>query len=164
MEQTETLPALTNAPYGGPPVRPQIDGHRVEAILAARMPTVPEDVAADVLERLGNGETLTAIGHSIGISHGAMRFRLQQSEIMRAAFARARISQAAALADKIILLAWRAIDEPKNSNGIRVAIEAIKWSCATIDPQRYGQQPQIGITADQVSVTIAGLDQSKPQV
>jgi len=89
-----------------------------------------------VLERMSNGEILTAICAEIGVTHSAFSLKAEREPEFGARYARARAAQAHALAADAVRIA----DTEKDAAIGRNRIDARKWLAARIDPANYGDK------------------------
>jgi hypothetical protein len=97
-----------------------------------------EAVMERICERIAAGESLRSICRDQGMPPAAtIRRWLRDSEIFRAAYARAREDRADILADEIIEIADRA----EGPTAARLQVEARKWAAAKLAPKRYGEKP-----------------------
>jgi len=95
-----------------------------------------EELAEDILERLGNGESMVQICASEDMPglRTVMRWA-NENEDFGTGYARAREAQAEVMDDKILQAAKTATDDPQAA---RVQIEAYKWRAAKLAPKKYG--------------------------
>ncbi len=92
----------------------------------------------DVLERMADGEILTAICKEIGYRVSAFSMLAQRNAEFGERYAQARQAQAHALAMDVIRIA----DEEPDPAKARVRCDARKWVAARIDPKNYGDRMQ----------------------
>ncbi len=92
----------------------------------------------DVLERMANGEILSAICKDIGYKPGAFSMLAERNAEFSERYARARQAQAHALAMDVVRIA----DEEPDPARARVRCDARKWVAARLDPKNYGDRMQ----------------------
>jgi hypothetical protein len=90
----------------------------------------------DVLERMANGEILTAICKEIGYKVNTFSSLAARDAEFGERYARARQEQAHALAMDVVRIA----DEEPDPARARVRCDARKWVAARIDPDNYGER------------------------
>jgi hypothetical protein len=96
------------------------------------------DLLNDVLERMANGEILTAICKEIGYKVNTFSSLAARDAEFGERYARAREAQAHALAMDVVRIA----DEEPDPARARVRCDARKWVAARIDPKNYGDRMQ----------------------
>lgn len=117
-----------------------------------------EDIRAELLSRLANGESLRAICKSPRMPAWATVGRwLEDDADFRAQYARARETQADAIFDEILEIADEATGETVNQ--ARLRIDARKWMAGKLRPKKYGDKLAIGGADDLPPVQT--LDASK---
>lgn len=120
------------------------------------------EVAAEICERLANGESLRGICAGEDMPGMSTVFRwLGENETFREQYARAREAQADTLADEIVHIAdtpmegatvtskeWG--DEVKRGDMIehrKLRVDARKWFAAKLAPKKYGDKQQVDLNA-----------------
>lgn len=112
----------------------------------ARPSEFTQEVADHICERLSDGESLRSICRDAEFPDKATVFRwLAVNKEFRDQYARARETQADAIADEILNIA----DEADDAAKARVQIDARKWLAGKLRPKVYG---------DKVSQEITGAD------
>ena len=110
-----------------------------------------------VLNRMMDGEILSAICREVGFSAGAFHMLANRDERFREKFARARLLSAHALADDVVRLA----DECTDPAQLRITENRCtqrKWLAGKYNSAVYGDKPQ------DVNVTISLRDLIKASV
>ena len=117
-------------------------------------------VADAVLERMWDGEILTAICRDYDLTPGAFAHKAEHDEVFAQRYARARQEQAHALAMDVVRIA----DEETDPHRARVRCDARKWVAARIDPKNYGDKSTTALTgADGVPlIPVLNVVLSKP--
>lgn len=111
-----------------------------------------QEMADLICDRLANGESLRKICRDAGIPSQPTIFRwIGANEEFRKQYARARETQADAIADEILNIADEAVDPAK----ARVQIDARKWLAGKMRPKIYG---------DKVLQEITGVDGGPVQI
>lgn len=97
-----------------------------------------EDVAAEILERLAEGESLRSICEDAGMPTRAAvhLWVLADREGFSVRYARARAIQAEVLAEEILDIA----DTEPDVQRARLKIDAIKWYSSKVAPKRFGDR------------------------
>lgn len=113
------------------------------------------DVA--ILDRIANGETVSAIARSIGYSRNLLAQHLNRDEQAKALLARARETGADAMAEQTIDLADSA--QPTSANVTRLQIEQRKWFASKVLPDTYGEKNQATITVNVNTLHLEALKQ-----
>ena len=152
----EPIGTLADGVAALPPERRDI---KPETVAGARPPGRPslytDDLAAEICERIADGETLTAICQEPDKpNRRTVRRWMLDNEPFRLAYARARIEHAHALADEIEDKARSATKEgAANPQAIRVALDGLKWIASRVLPSAYGDR----VTVEQVTKPAAEL-------
>jgi hypothetical protein len=105
-------------------------------------PELPAELVESVLDRMADGEILTAICREIGCRPSAFSMRAARNKEFGERYARAREAQAAAIADDVV----RIVDEetdPEFSTLAAARSNARKWLASRIDPAKFGDKRQI---------------------
>lgn len=123
-----------------------------------------EEIAALILERLADGESLRTICSTDDMPHRSTVFRwLSQNEEFRDQYAHAREEQADALFDELLEIAddgrndWmerknkddQNIGWVENGEALRrsaLRIEARKWMASKLLPKKYGDRSQMEVS------------------
>lgn len=101
------------------------------------MPTLDDQIIETILERISNGEILTAVCAELGCRPSIMLHRADRDpSFWGERYTRARRLQAAALAEDVV----RITDEEKDPQRARVRSDARKWLAARLDPARFGDK------------------------
>ena len=112
----------------------------------ARPSNFTQDVADHICDRLAEGESLRSICREPAFPNKSTVFRwLAANETFRDQYARARESQADAIADEILNIA----DEAEDAAKARLQVDARKWLAGKLRPKIYG---------DKVSTEVTGAD------
>lgn len=112
---------------------------------AGRPSTYTPELAAMILERMSEGEFVQEICAEEGMPHVGTLWRWREARPeFREAYARARLAQADAIAERGFLRAWNA----KDAQIDRLAFDAAKWISAKLDPRNYGDKQVIAGDAD----------------
>jgi len=107
-----------------------------------RPSTYTPDLAATILERIGEGELVTEICGEPGMPARGTLFRWELAHPeFRDAYMRARVRQAQAVAERAILDAKGATAE--NHAAQRLKYDAQRWLSGKLDPKRYGDKMQV---------------------
>lgn len=128
----------------------------------ARPSNYTQEMADLICDRLANGESLRSICRD-DVSPGQTTvFRwLAANDEFRKQYARARESQADAIADEILNIADEAVDPAK----ARVQIDARKWLAGKMRPKVYGDKVLTEVTgADGGPVQITRIELVAPVV
>lgn len=118
--------------------------------LAAQLPLAPAsairyspDLAAAIILRVANGETLTAVCREIGMDRTTFNSWVVAYPELREAWMAARRVKAGALFDEALDIARDLKENRKDAvqvNALRVATETLKWAAAKLSPQEYGDK------------------------
>ena len=92
-----------------------------------------------VLERMANGEILTAIAREIGYTAGAFSMLADRDPAFRERYARARILQAAAVAEDVVRIVDDE-DDPERAQLARNRADARKWLASKLDPAKFSDK------------------------
>jgi hypothetical protein len=95
-----------------------------------------------VLERMANGEILTAICVEIGVTPGAFSHYAARDADFGQRYAHARKMQAAAIAEDVV----RVADEEDDPAKGRVRSDARKWLASRLDPEKFGDRNKTELT------------------
>lgn len=134
----------------------------VAGVIMARPSNYTQEMADLICDRLANGESLRSICRD-DVSPGQTTvFRwLAANDEFRKQYARARESQADAIADEILNIADEAVDPAK----ARVQIDARKWLAGKMRPKVYGDKVLTEVTgADGGPVQITRIELVAPVV
>lgn len=101
----------------------------------------PELIDA-VLDRMADGEILTAICAEIGFKPSAFSMKAARDPAFRERYERARKEQAATLAEDVV----RVSDEEDDPAKGRVRADARKWLASRIDPEKFGDKSKTEVT------------------
>jgi methionine synthase II (cobalamin-independent) len=116
----------------------------------ARPSDFTQEMADHICERLAEGESLRSICVDEMFPGKSTVFRwLASNKDFRDQYARARETQADAIADEILNIA----DDAEDAAKARVQIDARKWLAGKLRPKVYG---------DKQSVTVSGDDDADP--
>ena len=99
-------------------------------------PKITPDIADQVLERMRDGEILTAICREYDLRPSAFSNKAERDPEFGERYARARKEQAHAMAMDVVRIA----DEEPDPQRARVRCDARKWVAARIDPKNYGDR------------------------
>lgn len=109
----------------------------VAGVIMARPSDFTQEMADHICERLSEGESLRSICRDAGFPDKATVFRwLIANKEFRDQYARARETQADAIADEILNIA----DEAEDAAKARVQIDARKWLAGKLRPKVYGDK------------------------
>ena len=99
--------------------------------------TYCEDIAADICERIADGESLRSICRDSKMPTKSTVFKwLVENEAFSDQYARARECQADSFVDDITDIA----DTEDDSTRARVRIDARKWASSKLAPKKYGDK------------------------
>lgn len=98
-----------------------------------------EAVMAKVCQRIALGELVDAAAKAEGVDRVTVWRWTEEDDAMRNAYARARESQAHAMAEAVIALAD---NEEIPADSRRVRVDARKWLTSKIAPRVYGDRQQ----------------------
>jgi hypothetical protein len=113
--------------------------------LNPQMPSILHDkpeLIETVLQRMADGEVLSAVCDEMGFSISAFSHYCLRNEELAARYTRAREMQAASMASDVVRIA----DEDPDPQRARVRTDARKWLAARIDPRNYGDRSQVAHT------------------
>lgn len=112
----------------------------------ARPSEFTQEIADHICERLAEGESLRSICRDDPFPNKSTVFRwLAANKEFRDQYARARETQADAIADEILDIA----DEAEDAAKARLQVDARKWLAGKLRPKVYG---------DKVSTEVTGAD------
>ena len=143
-EPTGQLPAPAAEPtINPPPIR----------MKAGRPPThYTTPVMMAVIERVANGETLTAICREPGMPYpGTFREWVVKNPELRAAWEAAKELRAHALFDRVLDIVDTLTKQPQgwgkdsaaHVRALTEAMNSLKWAAAKLAPQQYGERPPL---------------------
>jgi hypothetical protein len=111
-----------------------------------RPSTFNQQIAELICQRLADGESLRAICRDEGMPSLSGVFGwLGKHEAFAEQYARARETQADALADEIIDIADEAVESSEDAQRQRLRIDARKWVAAKLKPRSYGDRIEADI-------------------
>jgi hypothetical protein len=117
---------------------------------------ITDEIADQVLERMSNGEILTAVAREYGFTHGAFYHRADSDEEFARRYARARERQAHAIASDVVRIVDEE-DDPEKAQIAKNKSEARKWLAARIDPANYGdrlKQEHSGPNGEPIAISV----------
>ena len=102
------------------------------------------DEAAEICARISEGESLAAVCRDdyLPSVRTVMRW-LAENEAFRQDYTRAREAKADADADNIGDIAARVLSGEYDPQAARVAIDALKWAAAKMQPKKYGEKLEL---------------------
>jgi hypothetical protein len=109
------------------------------------------DLVEHVLDRMADGEILTSVCRELGLRPSAFSLLANHDEAFAARYARARLEQAAAVADDVVSVVDRETD-PTMSQLAIARSNARKWLASRLDPAKFGDKPA------QVNVSVSLRD------
>ncbi len=114
-----------------------------------------DQIAAEILDRLANGETLTNICEGDHLPSRITVWRWTQGRNgaptgFRGCYLEARTAQADKYFDEIMSVARDTMARPSNdrTNANRLFVDTTKWALAKMRPNVYGDQSRIHLGAD----------------
>ena len=116
--------------------------------MAGRPSSFNSEIADHICERIANGESLRAICAKSGMPSQSMVFRWlasddEQYATFRENYARARKTQADALADEMLDAARRKSKDQVAAMDKRLLIDALKWRAGKLNAPVYGDRQTI---------------------
>ncbi len=108
--------------------------------------TNPE-TADIILDRMANGEILTAICREIGITPGAVSHFAERNQAFGQRYARARLMQAAAVAEDVVRIVDEE-DDPERAQLARNRADARKWLASKLDPAKFADKHRHEVTGE----------------
>lgn len=128
-----------------------------QPVKPGRPSTYAPDVAAAILERIANGESLAAVCRSEGMPRQSAVYEwLIRHPEFAEAYARAREDQADTLADEIIDIADTSAQGDEQRAKLRV--DARKWIAAKLKPKKYGEKIQTEHSGGVKVLTVSGSE------
>lgn len=97
-----------------------------------------DPIALYAIERVAEGETLTAIGEALGMSMGALYNRCTQNTELQRRYWLAKEASAEALESELIE-ACREL-ALRNDKAARVKVAGLQWLLSKRHPKRYGER------------------------
>ena len=98
-----------------------------------------EELAAQICERIANGELMTTICAEIGVSTSSIHRWLEQSAAFRETYARAKDQRVDHWGEDIVRLAD---DHTIDPNSRRLQVDTRKWLMSKLKPKTYGDKLQ----------------------
>lgn len=126
-----------------PPSAPAPPATNLPAVRVGRPRTCDRAaVMAAVCERIASGELVEAAAKAEGTTAKSVRAWASEDEELGAIYARARESQAHALAEAIIPLSDAAAEKPtpEGVQAARLQVESRKWLASKVAPKSYGDK------------------------
>jgi hypothetical protein len=127
-------------------------------------PSYNESVAADILDKLAEGQTLRAICREPGMPSPRTVKRWVFDDIHGFAdrFERARELQCDAIFDEALEIADGQFADNAQVQAARLRVDTRKWFLATLNPKRYGEKVEITskterLTDDQIDQQLSNL-------
>lgn len=134
---TDIEPAAPSEPYYRPRDRSLSQDERAELL-------------HQVFDRMAQGElTGQALSH-YGLSRRRLAQWLRESDTLNREYLQARVLQAAALAEEVVEVAAKPVDNMWSAQQRRTHTDALKWAASKLDPSRWGDKVEIEHTSTKV--------------
>lgn len=113
--------------------------------MAGRPSDFSDEIAAEICERLSDGESLNAICASEGMPHRETERRWRRvNQDYAAKCARARVDALDSFEDRMMEVAESAVDKDTAACA-KVQISTLQWIASKRDPRRYGDKTQLEV-------------------
>lgn len=118
-----------------------------------------------ICDRLAQGESLRAIGRSIGLQARRILDWIQADSHRSAQYARAREAQADHFAEEIIEISDKAIGKSAaDVQARRLAVDSRKWLASKMAPKRYGDRNEDTAKSDLVFIRDLSAEQLRRKI
>lgn len=135
----------TRAPVPAPASKPPAkrSASRAREKVAAAEATEKRWDLVDVMDRIAQGDSATAIAKSYGKTVASLCLWLDSDDSVSKAYARAKEFRAHVLVGEIGDVARDVLKGKTEPNAARVAIDAMKWTASKLLPKQYGDKLEL---------------------